>query len=93
MVLSILWYWSRFSRKAAAILVMRNFFDAQAEETGAPEGEQQARIELAGLDGVDRLPGYIPGVGQLGLRPVAPGAQHRDPVLIGSATCRTKKKK
>ncbi len=55
-----------------------NLFDAQSEEPGGPEGARQARIELARLDGVDGLPGHIKGVGQLGLRPVALGAQRRN---------------
>ena len=64
-----------------AILVMKNLFDAQSEESGGPESERQARIELARLDCVDGLPGHIKGVGQLGLRPVTLGAQHLEPVL------------
>lgn len=63
------------------ILVMKNLFDAHTEEPGGPEGEREAGIELACLDGVDGLPGYIEGVGQLGLSPVALGAQHLKPIL------------
>ena len=63
-----------FRSKTPAILVMKNLFDTQSEETGGPEGERQAGIELSGLDGVDSLPGHIQGDGQLGLRPVALGA-------------------
>src|ERR1700679_1202486 len=70
-----------FRRKTTAILVMKNLFDAQSEEPSGPEGERQARIELARLDGVNGLPGHIQGVGQLGLRPVALGAQHLEPIL------------
>src|SRR5258708_35083943 len=57
---------------------MKNLFDAQSEEPSGPEGERQARIELARLDGVDGVPGHIKGVGQLGLRPVTLGAQRRN---------------
>jgi hypothetical protein len=45
-----------FRRQTTAILVMKNLFDAQSEEPGGAEGERQARIELARLDGVDSLP-------------------------------------
>ena len=48
---------------------------------GGPEGERQAR-----LDGVDGLPGQIEGVGQLGLRPVALGAQRRNRKLSYQGT-------
>src|SRR5260370_31539441 len=51
--------YSIFRRKTPAILVMKNLFDVQSEETGGPKGERQARVELAGLDGVDSLPGDI----------------------------------
>lgn len=74
-----------FRRKTTTIFVrrgfMKNLFDAETEEPGSPEGERQARIELACLDGVDGLPGHIEGVGQLRLRPVALGAQHLKPIL------------
>jgi len=63
-----------FRRKTRAILVMKNLFYAHSEKTGCPESQRQARIELAGLDGVDGLPGHIEGTGQLGLRPIALGA-------------------
>ena len=33
--------------------VLKNRFDGQTEEPGGPKGQGQARIELAGLDGVD----------------------------------------
>src|SRR5438046_10412047 len=64
-----------------ALFVMKNPFNGHSEEPGGPKGERQARVELARLDGVDSLPGHIKGVGQLGLRPVALGAQHLEPVL------------
>jgi hypothetical protein len=48
-----------------------------------PEGERQARIELARLDGVGGPPGHIESVGQLGLRPVALGAQRRNGYGVG----------
>ena len=54
---------------------MKNLFDSHSEEPGCPESQRQTRIELAGLDGVDGLPGHIEGVGQLGLRPVALGGK------------------
>ncbi len=60
---------------------MKDLFDTQTEETGGAEGKWKTRIELAGLDGVDRLPGYIQGYSQLGLRPVALSAQYLQPVL------------
>ncbi len=63
------------------VFVIKNLFDAQTEEPGRPEGEPQARIELACFDGVDSLPGHIEGVGQLGLRPIALGAQHLESAL------------
>ena len=63
------------------ILVMKNLFDTQAEEPGSPKGERQAWIELARLDSIDGLPGNIQGIGQLGLRPVALGAQHLESVF------------
>jgi hypothetical protein len=65
-------------RKTPAILVMKDLFDAQSAERSDPEGERQAWIEFARLDGVDGLAKHIKGVGQLGLRPVTLGAQRRN---------------
>src|ERR1700722_13149960 len=70
-----------FRRKIIAILIMKNLFNAQSEEAGGAESQRQARIELARLDGVDGLPGHIQRAGQLGLRPVALGAQYLQPIL------------
>src|SRR4051794_23458790 len=74
-----------FRRNIRGILVQRgvieNLFNAHSEEPGGPEGEWQAGIELARLDGVDGLPGHIERVRQLGLRPIALGAQHLESVL------------
>jgi hypothetical protein len=50
--------------KITAILVIKNLFDAQSEEPSGPEGERQAQIETARLDGVDGLPDHIKGIGQ-----------------------------
>jgi hypothetical protein len=65
---------------------MKNLFDVQSEEPGGPEGERQARIELARLDGVDGLPGDVEGVGQLGLRSARSTLSR---FFIGTAGCRT----
>lgn len=62
--------------RTLAIVVMKDLFDGQSEEPGGPEGQRQTWIEFARLDGVDGLPGDIEGVGQLGLGPIALGAQH-----------------
>ena len=69
------------SIKLSSALLARQRHDAQSEEPGGPEGERQAWVELACLDGVDGLPGHIEGVGQLGLRPVALCAQHLEPIF------------
>lgn len=61
--------------------VMKDFFYGQSEKPGGPEGQRKARIELACFNRVDGLTGYIQGVGQLGLRPVALSAQHLEPIL------------
>ena len=60
---------------------MEDVFNAKPEEAGSPEGEWQAGIELARFNSINGLPGYIESVGQLGLRPVALGAQHLEPIL------------
>ena len=55
--------------------------DRLAEESCDAECQGQTRIELAGLDGVDRLAGDVELLGQSGLRPVALGPQHLETVL------------
>ena len=60
---------------------MKNLFDAHPEESCGAKGKRQARIELARLNGINGLSGDVEGVGQLGLRPIALGAQNLEPIL------------
>ena len=64
-----------------ASLVLKDCFDRQAEEASELEGERQAGIILAGLDGVDALAGDVEEVGELRLAPAAFGAQRLESVL------------
>src|SRR6185437_1569803 len=70
-----------FPLTISAILILTNLFDAHSEKPGGAEGQWQTRIELACLDGVDRLTGHFEGIGQFGLCPVAFRAQHPETVL------------
>src|ERR1044072_8931625 len=62
-------------------VVREDGFDRKLEERGDAEGERQARIIFAGLDGVDALPGDLQPLGEIALAPVALGAQHLESVL------------
>ena len=54
---------------------MEDLLDRLAEEPRDAEGEGERRVVLAGLDGVHRLARDLQMVGQLGLTPVALGAE------------------
>jgi uncharacterized protein (DUF885 family) len=58
-----------------------NLLDWPLEESRDAEGQRQAGIELAGLDGVDRLARDLELRRQRGLGPVALGAQHLETIL------------
>lgn len=72
---------ARLLRSVSTCRIIKDLFDFQTKEPSGPESELQAWIKFAGLNGVDRLPGYVEGIGQLGLRPVAFGAQHFQSIL------------
>src|SRR6478735_4959501 len=63
-----------------------NVFDAQLEQRGDGEGERQAGVVAAILDGIDRLARDIERLGQLSLRHAARFAQLFDLVLHGAST-------
>jgi hypothetical protein len=50
---------------------VEELLDRALEELGEPEGEREAGVVAAGLQGVDRLPGDAQAVGHRGLRPAA----------------------
>ena len=61
-------------------LRLKNLFDRDAEEAGEAEGEGQARIVALGFDRIDRLPRDAEALGELGLGPVALGAEQAEAV-------------
>jgi hypothetical protein len=69
--------------------VLENPLDRQAEQPRHSEGQRQAWVALARLDGVDRLARDLQALGQVGLGPFAFGAQdaqavfHRIRNLVG----------
>src|SRR5579859_3321323 len=56
-------------------------FDGRLEEAGQAEGQRQAWVESAGFDGVDALAREFEFFGQVGLAPVALGAEDAKTVL------------
>jgi hypothetical protein len=60
---------------AGLLFVGKDGFDGAAEEAGKFEGERKAGIELPSLDGVDGLTGDLEFLGEVGLGPVAFGAE------------------
>src|SRR5579859_3920629 len=56
-------------------------FDGRVEEAGQAEGQRQAWVESAGFDGVDALTRDFEFFGQVGLAPVALGAEDAKTVL------------
>src|SRR5271157_404039 len=65
----------------ASILVAEDRFDGGFKETRQFEGQRKTGVELARLDGVDRLARDLQPLGQIGLRPVAFSAQYSQPVF------------
>ena len=58
----------------ALLLVGEDGLDGAVKEAGEFEGEREAGIVFAGLDGVDGLAGDLEFLGEVGLRPVTFGA-------------------
>jgi hypothetical protein len=75
---------ARRSARAIALreirLRLEHRFDRSAEEPRNPEGERQARVVSARLDGDDALARDAEEVGELRLRPESLGAEDLDPV-------------
>jgi hypothetical protein len=67
-------------------LVDEDGFDGGFEETGEFEGQGEAGIVLAGLNGVDGLAGDLEAFGEVGLGPVAFGAEDAESVVHVSDT-------
>ena len=61
--------------------VGKDGFNGAVEEACEFEGEWEAGVELAGLDGVDGLTGDFETLGEVCLRPVAFGAEDAEAVL------------
>jgi hypothetical protein len=57
------------------LLVREDGFDGAVEEASKFESERETGIELAGFNGVDGLPGDFETLGEVGLAPVAFGAE------------------
>src|ERR1039458_1815686 len=51
-------------------LIGEDSFDCNAKEESPLEGQRKARVDLAGLDSVDRLTRDLQPLGEIGLRPV-----------------------
>src|SRR3954463_16761604 len=77
--------WNRFIFISLLGLIVRarieDLLDRAPEESRDAKSEGQAGVVLSFLDGVDRLARDLQSLGQVGLRPVAFGAQHLQPVL------------
>jgi hypothetical protein len=56
-------------------------FDGAVEEASEFEGKREAGIELAGLNGIDGLTGDFETLCEIGLAPVALGAEDTEAVL------------
>ena len=59
---------------AGARFILEERFDRLTKEARDFEGERQARVVLARLDGIDALARHVEPFRQLGLTPVAFGA-------------------
>src|SRR5665811_104099 len=55
--------------------------DGELEHCCQLEGERQAQVVAARLDGVDGLAGYIEAVGEVGLPPAPDSAQFPKPIV------------
>src|SRR5262245_51541950 len=62
-------------------LIYKNLFDGQVKKPGDLERQRQARIVFAGLDRVHALARDAEPLGQIGLAPIALGAQDFEPVV------------
>src|SRR4249919_1556211 len=62
-------------------LVLENAFARFAEPARDAEGQRQARVVLAGLQRVHRLPGHVQLLGERALRPATPFAQFAQAVV------------
>src|SRR5204863_9176774 len=63
------------------LLGLEDAFDGTPKQTPEGERQRQTRIVLAGLDGVDGLPGYLEPLGEIGLRPMTLSAEESESVL------------
>src|SRR5580698_10303580 len=66
----------QFGAGETSPLLGEDRLDGLAEQAGDLEGERQAGVVFAGLDGVDALARDVEPPGEFGLTPVALGAQH-----------------
>ncbi len=79
--------WGHFGRMMYGLepvpswLVGEDLLDGGGEEAGQLEGQGQAGIETAGLNGVHGLAGDLEAAGEIGLAPVAFGAEDAKAVL------------
>src|SRR5438046_8330982 len=64
-----------------APLRLEDLFDLAFESSGQREGQGQARVVLAGFDGVHCLTRDAQPLRQVSLRPVQLGAQDSQPIL------------
>ena len=63
------------------LFVGEDGFDGAVEEASEFEGQWETGIELAGLDGVDGLAGNLEALSEVGLGPVAFGAEDAEAVF------------
>jgi hypothetical protein len=63
------------------LFIREDGFDGAVEEPSEFEGEREAGIELAGFDGVDGLARDFEAFGEVGLAPVAFGAEDAEAVF------------
>ena len=61
--------------------VAEDMLDRGREEAGEFEGQRQAGIETAGLNGVDGLAGDVEAVGEIGLAPATLSAEDAKAIL------------
>ena len=63
------------------LFVSEDGFDGAVEEASEFEGQWEAGVEFAGLDGVDGLAGDLETLGEVGLGPVVFGTEDTESVL------------
>jgi hypothetical protein len=62
-------------------VILKNFFDRQAEQPGSFECERQTGIELSFFDSIDGLPRDLKLGSELCLRPIMLCTEYLQPIL------------